>query len=32
LTDDSKERLERFVNSCEDDDDMQWVITNFSEE
>jgi YebC/PmpR family DNA-binding regulatory protein len=23
LTDDSKERLERFVNSCEDDDDMQ---------
>ncbi|MDE7088319.1 MAG: YebC/PmpR family DNA-binding transcriptional regulator, partial [Malacoplasma sp.] len=24
-------RLERFLDSCNDDDDVQWVITNFGE-
>lgn len=25
------ERLERFLNSCEEDDDIQWVVTNFGD-
>lgn len=25
------EKLERFLSSCEDDDDIQWVVTNFGE-
>ncbi|MDE5553475.1 MAG: YebC/PmpR family DNA-binding transcriptional regulator [Malacoplasma sp.] len=25
------EKLERFLNSCEEDDDIQWVVTNFGE-
>ncbi len=26
------QKLERFLESCEDDDDIQWVVTNFGEE
>ena len=26
-----KEKYERFIASCEDDDDVQWVVTNFEE-
>lgn len=25
------EKLEKFLSSCEDDDDIQWVVTNFGE-
>lgn len=32
LDDHSKERLVRFINACENDDDISWVITNFEEE
>lgn len=32
LDETSKERLVRFVNACENDDDISWVITNFEEE
>lgn len=32
ISDDSKQRLERFVDSCENDDDMQWIVTNYDEE
>lgn len=26
------EKLERFISSCDDDEDIQWVVTNFGEE
>ncbi|MCV3734079.1 YebC/PmpR family DNA-binding transcriptional regulator [Ureaplasma miroungigenitalium] len=32
LDDQQKEKLVRFINSCDDDDDVQWVATNFEEE
>ena len=28
----ARERLVRFVNACENDDDISWVITNYEEE
>lgn len=31
LQQDDYDRLERFLDQCEDDDDIQWVITNFGE-
>lgn len=31
LSQDEFNKLERFLNQCEDDDDIQWVITNFGE-
>ena len=27
-----KEKYDRFISSCEDDDDVQWVVTNYVEE
>ncbi|MCF1348963.1 YebC/PmpR family DNA-binding transcriptional regulator [Ureaplasma urealyticum] len=32
LDDHARERLVRFVNACENDDDISWVITNYEEE
>ncbi|WP_016828930.1 YebC/PmpR family DNA-binding transcriptional regulator [Ureaplasma urealyticum] len=32
LDDHGRERLVRFVNACENDDDISWVITNYEEE
>lgn len=29
LDQDTQERLERFIDSCEDDDDVQWTVTNY---
>lgn len=31
LSQENYERLERFLDSCNDDDDIQWVVTNFWE-
>ncbi len=31
LSDEDVERLEKFTDSCEDDDDIQWVVTNWEE-
>lgn len=31
LSQEDFQKLERFLNQCEDDDDIQWVITNFGE-
>jgi transcriptional/translational regulatory protein YebC/TACO1 len=31
LDDDTKERLTRFVDSCDEDDDIQTVVTNYEE-
>ncbi|AJQ45372.1 transcriptional regulator [Ureaplasma diversum] len=28
----NREKLVRFVNACEDDDDISWVVTNYEEE
>ena len=28
INDEYKEKYERFINSCDDDDDIQWVVTN----
>ncbi len=32
LNSEQVQKLERFLDSCEDDDDIQWVVTNFGEE
>jgi transcriptional/translational regulatory protein YebC/TACO1 len=29
LDEDAQNRLERFIDSCEQDDDVQWVVTNY---
>lgn len=31
ITEEDDEKLQRFVDSCEDDDDVQWVVTNVGE-
>lgn len=31
LDNDNYEKLNRFLDSCEEDDDIQWVVTNFGE-
>lgn len=32
IDEDTKTRLERFIASCEEDDDIQWVVTNYDGE
>jgi transcriptional/translational regulatory protein YebC/TACO1 len=32
LDSDNKARLERFIESCEQDEDIQWVVTNYEGE
>ena len=32
LDDVTKQKLQNFINACENDDDIQWVVTNFYEE
>jgi transcriptional/translational regulatory protein YebC/TACO1 len=32
LDSDTKTRLEKFIDSCDQDDDIQWVVTNYEGE
>jgi transcriptional/translational regulatory protein YebC/TACO1 len=32
LDEEAKTRIEKFIDSCEQDDDIQWVVTNYEPE